>query len=1277
MKSGYSWPRTSLAWLIGFGMLIGTANADDAASRSSTVQRAGKPLYFVHLKDPPVAINARNNADARLAFADGKLDVRAAINRTYRTALIARQRDLEKSIQAVARDAVITRRFQLALNAIVVALDDDAIERVRTLPGVMRVERVARHEMQTDRGPTHVRAHQVWAGMPGFTANRGEGIIIGIMDSGIRADHPSFDDAAGDGYNHVNPWGENVYVGDCAPDKFPDLCNDKLIGIVSYPEITDSFNGERPANGWDYNGHGTHVASTAAGNVLRSVPGYNEIGGQGEYTFPLISGVAPRANIVAYQVCYPNGGCDTDLTVQAIDHAIDNGVDVLNYSVGGSAGNPWEQADTLAFLSARAAGIHVAVSTGNSGPEPGTVTSPGNSPWVTSVAAYTHDRGYTGPALTGFTGGENPPLGDLTGKGITNGVRRAVVMAADFGDALCREPFAAGRFRGAIVVCERGINPRVEKGRNVFAGGAGGMILINVPDCDTTELPDCATQIVADFHELPAIHLDAASGEILRQWLSAGTNHIATITAGTPVEDDDAGNRAGIFTSRGPALPFGSVPSPRIAAPGVDIYAAWIEDAPFRDQEAVAPFRFLEGTSMASPHVAGALALLKAAHPDWTPAEAQSALMSTANPDTRSHDGARSTLFDAGSGMMDVAAALNAGLVFDEQMIDDDGPDYLDTNPALGGSPADINMPAMANDTCLLRCSWKRTVKAVRATSWNVETEQDETIVLTVEPSSFTLAAGEELELTVTAELVGGYSGAWLNGRVTLVPDDSRTSTASLPLTARFVAGSGPGYASLTTRRNADRADVSGFRSVTTDTLQIDVKGLVKAETHEAFLHGDPTPMIPFDTIDNVVHVATATTTNRTRILVAEILEADAPDLDLYIARDANLDGKPNGAELAGGELCVSASQISLERCVVRDPTPGVYWIAVQNFTASNPDAADRHLMTVAVIEDGGDGLEVAAPAEIHSGEPYALRAEWNLEMQAGDTWYASIDLGTSPDSPDDMGRTLLRLDRSADDFDVTVDRQKIVAGDSVTYAWTIEPVATDAAAVDYRVSVIIPAGMTAHADAADFDDDTMVWAFSQAPGAPQRSGTLTLTASAASTAGELALPFLHAANGATPVVAMAPVVTVLSRPIALVNGEVNVALEIEEGKTLQFDANDSSGSRPDAGMGFEWKQTAGTAIAITAKGGGMFELRAPLVDANMTLAYELTVSSDGITSDPAQLTITVRNNAPDGGGNRSGGGGPSLWLTLMALGGCLGWRKRVKQERDVSAQQMHYPVPD
>jgi hypothetical protein len=224
-----------------------------------------------------------------------------------------------------------------------------------------------------------------------------------------------------------------------------------------------------------------------------------------------LSGVAPRANIIVYDVCVAD--CPESASLAAIDQAVADGVDVINFSIGGPSVNPWTDPTSLAFLAAREAGIFVSAAAGNSGPSQGTVNSPANAPWVTAVGDATHNRRFTNPALQ--LSGPGAPL-PMQGAGITRGYGPApMVYAGDFGDPLCLSPFrrkAPGRM-GKSWSATGAIYSAGGEGLNVKAGGAGGMVLVN-------QVNDSG--LAADFHILPAIHLSFNDGSALKAWLATG-----------------------------------------------------------------------------------------------------------------------------------------------------------------------------------------------------------------------------------------------------------------------------------------------------------------------------------------------------------------------------------------------------------------------------------------------------------------------------------------------------------------------------------------------------------------------------------------------------------------------------------------------------------------------------------------------------------------------------------------------------------------------------------
>jgi subtilisin family serine protease len=319
---------------------------------------------------------------------------------------------LSKASAKLGKQLKVVYQYKNAFNGMAVKLTQAEAATLSKSSDVAYISRERMDHIDTDTGPILIGATNTWVGEGQSATNMGEGTIIGIIDTGINSDHPSFADVGADGYDHTNPWGAGNYVGDCAGD-YADKCNDKLIGIHHYGVVTDNYtdttvfgDNPPPATGEDYNGHGSHTASTAGGNILKNVPmvdnevdkeegdGVNSTG----FEFAQISGVAPHANIIAYQICSPGdsgdtySGCPNSATLAALDDAIAEGVDAINYSIGGSNPdhNPWEDPSEVAFLAAQEAGIFVATSAGNSGPDANTTTK--DAPWYTAVGASTHGR---------------------------------------------------------------------------------------------------------------------------------------------------------------------------------------------------------------------------------------------------------------------------------------------------------------------------------------------------------------------------------------------------------------------------------------------------------------------------------------------------------------------------------------------------------------------------------------------------------------------------------------------------------------------------------------------------------------------------------------------------------------------------------------------------------------------------------------------------------------------------------------------------------------------
>jgi subtilisin family serine protease len=759
-----------------------------AAFANSAAQGQDRARYIVVLNDPALA-NYRGGSPGLSPTnperaGTRKLNSESGPSRAYRDFLSQKQDDALAGIRSeTGRIVPVIYRFDAALNALVLELNENEAQRIAALPGVRRVVRDEMRSLVTDNGPSWIGASGVWNGTHtgGAAGNKGEGIVIGIVDSGVNHDHPSFA-AVGpvDGYVHINPFGTN-YKGVCLPLTGLPFCNNKLVGVYD-------FTGSTPT---DDNGHGTHTASTAGGNVVAA-----ELIAPTITLDRTISGVAPHANIITYKACIspptlPDfgqpavGGCLVSNTSAAVNAAILDGVDVINFSISGGT-DPYTDLISQAFLSARNAGIFVSASAGNEGPGP--ATSAHNDPWTLTVAASTHDRKLSN-ALTSLSGGSTTPPGTLSGLSVSAGYGPATIVyagAAPYNNPLC-ETFAPATFSGQIVVCDRGVNGRVEKGQNVLDAGGGGMVLVNdEPNGDS---------LVADTHVLPAVHIGYSAGNILKAWVNdGGGTHTGTITATTANASPNNGDVMASFSSRGPSV-VTDLLEPDITAPGVDILAAWRSEVP---PGADPEFNVISGTSMSSPHMAGAAALLIKLHPDWTPAEIQSAMMTTAflNPSLASNGSETHALFkedgvttadpfDMGAGRIDLRAAGRAGFVLHES-----DPDFTNSNPVNGGDPKSLNLASMANGNCEGECSWARTLRSTR--TGNVTYTASASVGwLSVTPNSFALNTNPDTQdIVVKADVSGLALNAWHFGSVILTPNNGTVPKAHLPVAVFATEGS-------------------------------------------------------------------------------------------------------------------------------------------------------------------------------------------------------------------------------------------------------------------------------------------------------------------------------------------------------------------------------------------------------------------------------------------------------------------------------------------------------
>lgn len=996
---------TVLATLLSVLMSVGLSQATPPAQAAPAPTGSGPDegnvqRYIVELTAPAVP--------GRALAADGTALRRVPTAASHRRSLRSTQSDVLSTISTVVgRRVPATQSYTDALNGVVVDLTADQANQVAALGEVASVTPDEVSAPDTDNGPATIGAPSLWDGVDLDLGTRGEGMLIGIIDTGLNPANPAFAATVspadgGDGYVHSNPLGAGNYLGMCDPanvDYQPNWgCTAKLIGAYRF--------GQEPAI-YDNSGHGTHVASTAAGNQ-QGFPG----------STARISGVAPHANLISYDVC-PNLCAGSDV-VAAIDQAIRDDVDVLNHSIGAtnlnSVSAPWRGVVARAMLSARQAGIHVVQSAGNNGTftptGESTVVTSGDLPWLTSVAATTHSAVRQG-ALTHVTASGGETRSDVTGGGGLLGLTtaRPIVDARSYGTgAAAGQCFPAdlttADFTGAIVLCDRGTTARVEKSAAVKARGAVGMILVNTQSGQT---------INVDAHTIPAVHLSLEDGNALRAWMAARSGVTARISGlissvDSSVDPQGADVLAD-FSSRGPNRSTDTL-APHVAAPGVNILAA------HGTGNQVAYFAE-SGTSMAAPHVTGGSALLAALHPSWTPAELQSALMLSASTGVKDTDGSRATWFEQGAGRIDLPAAAKAGLVLDV-----DPAAYLAANPEVGGDPRDLNMPALVDSTCVVDCTWTRTVTATGngVGTWTVgfEGAGSDELDLSSPTSTFTLTEGESADLEVTAGVSDLALGAWRHGTVILTPPSGAASgPLHLPVSVKAAAVVAPDSASLLARRTSGSRVVTGARAV--DGTALSVSALVSSDVVTDSVGIDPTPEDPYGDATQVdvvpVTVAEGATVLRIAVGLSDTSDASA-DLDLRVGVG------PTAS--AASVRCNATTLDADEVCVVRNPTPGTWWVQVQAYAGATPELGYRLETLQAGVGDDRLTAERTTDGRI--------RVRWNEpDMEPDTTASAMLFIGSTP--------TLLRLRRTPL-TDVTTASSATTASPttSVTFTTTIDP---------------------------------------------------------------------------------------------------------------------------------------------------------------------------------------------------------------------------------------------
>jgi subtilisin family serine protease len=872
--------------------------------------------------------------------------------------------------------------YMYAYNGFSARLTRGQVAIAKADPGVLTVEKAQEVTMDTATTPAFLGLTDPATGL--WTAPRnikGENVIIGIIDSGIWPESKSFSDRDANGKLIYTPNPGNWHGKKCAEAEAWDgsMCNKKLIGAQFFCESRgcDGVLEHEFLSPRDYNGHGTHTASTAGGN--QNVPTT-----QGAALFGSVNGIAPRARIAAYKVCFDNGaggcGANTGDSVAAIDKAVHDGVDVLNYSISGTQTN-YLDAVEVAYLFAADAGVFVATSAGNSGPTVSTVAH--ISPWLAAVAAGTHNRSGTAKVILG-NGAE------YTGASLTPGVGPAtLVKSTSVGLAgkpaddvrLCfLNALDPALVAGKIVQCDRGVNARVEKSQEVKRAGGVGMVLTNVSPAESLN---------ADLHSIPSVHVNSTDGTAIKAYIdSAGASATATLTQAV-VNNAAPAPDVAAFSSRGPSRAGGGdILKPDFMAPGVDILAAVAPPG-----NAGKDFDIYSGTSMSSPHVAGLGALLSQAHPSWSPAAMRSALATTA--DTTSRPGLNLP-FNTGSGHVRPNLSVNPGLVYEAGFSD-----YLAFLKGQGlccaGSPgipaldaSDLNQPSLSvGDLAGVQTLTRRVTNVGgSAATYTANVAAPAGFTIDVNPASFSIPAGGTQPFTVRITRTDGTLNTFRFGSLTW---SDGTHSVRSPIAVRAVALAVPAELTLSGTSGATSYDIKmGYNG----TLAYAKRGLIPSQVFSGTVPDDPTSNFntgnPAGNQGITTHdIVVPAGTSIFRISMFDAETDGDDDIDLYLYR-VDPDGSDPDTDPDLVLVGLSGGGTSAEQIQITPAAAGAtYRLFVHGWETDGPDANySLHSWALGTADAGN--MTVTGPSTATIGGTGTVNLSWT-GLEAGKRYLGQV----------------------------------------------------------------------------------------------------------------------------------------------------------------------------------------------------------------------------------------------------------------------------------------------
>ncbi|WP_310385675.1 S8 family peptidase [Roseateles sp.] len=991
-----------------------------ALSLGTSAQSSAKKIYIVQLADAPAATftGKPGGLAATKPVAGARFNASAGNVSSYRSFLAAQQAQVLAKIGSPRT----LHNYSVSFNGFAVQLTEAQAFALKTSAQVLSVNESRLVRADTTRTPAFLQLSApggLWSQLDALARQvKGEDIIIGVIDTGVWPENASFGDKVDGGGNAVPYYqaGSSAYgpppakwKGKCVNGEgfnAATMCNNKLIGARFYG---DAFFAGADASGGAYtlhpsleyksprdgDGHGSHTASTSGGN------GNVQATAQGA-AIGAISGIAPRARLAVYKALWTasttpanDGGTTADI-LKAIDDAVADGVDVINYSVSGSKTSFLDEVE-IAYLNATAAGIFVAASAGNSGP--------GNevahiSPWLMTVAASTHDRQAFADLKLGnntvFSNGVSVFSGTLSGSLILASSIPAAGAAMADAQRCFANSLSATAAVGKIVVCDRGVSARVDKSAEVKRVGGIGMVLVNANAA--------ADGLAADFHSVPSIHLPLATRATINAYAATAGATATIMPPATPIAV--VAPVMASFSSRGPNKANGNILKPDITGPGVDILAAFITNQTQAEHDGTVAGSFtpranassLSGTSMSSPHIAGAAALLRQLYPNWSVAAVKSALMTSTNGVKLANGTADNDRWGYGAGHMNPNGAAATPLVYDSGPTDHGRflcgvgltpPAAIGTCAALGAiEPWNLNLASLTVANVLNTQTLQRKVTNVTgATKTFTATATLPGWTVLVTPATLTLAPGASgsfsTKLTINA---GSPINTWSFG--TLSWSDGAVQVSS-PLSANAVGFLAPPEVVDVRAAGAGSKTVS-VTSAYTGTLAVTATGLVPATRNSGNIRSGQTQCY------NSVVPAGAKLA-RFQLFDAETSAAVDLDLDVF-----------NGPGGTGTKVGSSGGGSAEEMVQLNAPPAGTYSACVIGFNTSNgAGGAVDYVLSSWVVGPavGAQTLRASAPASVYEGGAATIGLGWRVpaghrylgHLQYWDTRTAvPVSVGTS-----------------------------------------------------------------------------------------------------------------------------------------------------------------------------------------------------------------------------------------------------------------------------------------